>query len=440
MLLLVSIFVSPPMMHSRGSGFFDFSFTTLTAGSLLSAILFFSVPSKGIEWPSFVLAIFLLIDVIIIAATERLRFEEGWVGIASVVWATLMAIYLILVERVVAWGKKEEEERLTGRSETRRTLKEWLAVFSSSIIMIVYIAIVFLLTCTLILRARDASLAPPGDRYFVDNDKYQVHLACMGTPSSEPTILVEAGEQPFEDTFDDWVYNAYQNGTISRYCYWDRPGVAWSDNAPSPFSAGMAADSLSEALAQADEQGPWILVSAGIGGIYSRIFSSRHVNDVHGIFLIDAMHEDLLYRIASPGQGFMLWLRGILSPLGWNRLPAALFRGRTREDRVYGKSSYQGGKYIKAKLQENLVAGSFTKREIFQARNIQRKDVPLVVVSSDVQCRSDEEWCKKQEDLTTLTDRLISWDRVGKAPHRVWETLEGREVLERRLGELVKLG
>lgn len=427
-------------MHSRGSGFFDFSFTTLTLGQLLSAILFFSVPSKGIEWSTVVIAVFLLIDVIIIAATERIRFEEGWVGIASVVWATLMALYLILVERVVAWGKKEEEERLTGRQETRRTLKEWLAVLTSSIIMILYIAVVFLLTCTLILRARDASLSPPGKRWFVDDNKYQVHLACMGSVTKEPTILIEAGEEPFEDTFDDWIYNAYQNGTISRYCYWDRPGFAWSDNAPSPFSAGMAADALSEALAQAGEEGPWILVSAGIGGIYSRIFSSRHVDDIHGIFLIDAMHEDLLHRIASPGRGFMLWLRGVLSPLGWDRLPAALFRGRTREDRVYGSSAYQGGKYIKAKLQENLVAGSFTRREIMQARNIQRKDVPLVVVSSDVRCRSDEEWCKKQEDLTKITDRLVSWDKVRKAPHRVWETLEGRTVLERRLRELVKLG
>ena len=427
-------------MHSRGSGFFDFSFTTLTAGALLSGILFFSVPSKGMEWASFVIAILLLVDVIIITATQRIRFEEGWVGIASVVWATIMAIYLVLVERVVAWGKKEEEERLTGRHETRRTLKEWLAVFTSSIIMIVYILIVFLLTCTLILRARDASLSPPGDRYFVDDNKYQVHLACMGQKDSSLTVLIEAGEEPFEDTFDDWIYNAYQNSTIPRYCYWDRPGFAWSDNAPSPFSAGMAADALSEALAQAGEEGPWILVSAGIGGIYSRIFSSRHVDDIHGIFLIDAMHEDLLYRIASPGRGFMLWLRGILSPLGWDRLPAALFRGRTREDRVYGKTAYQGGKYIKAKLQENLVANSFTLREARQARNIQRKDVPLVVVSSDVRCRSDEEWCKKQEDLTKITDRLVSWDRVRKAPHRVWETLEGREVLERRLGQLVKMG
>jgi hypothetical protein len=36
-LLFVSIFVSPPEMHSRGSGFFDVSFTTLTIGNILVA-------------------------------------------------------------------------------------------------------------------------------------------------------------------------------------------------------------------------------------------------------------------------------------------------------------------------------------------------------------------------------------------------------------------
>jgi pimeloyl-ACP methyl ester carboxylesterase len=424
-------------MHSRGSGFFDFSYTTLTLGALLSAILFFSTPSKAIEISTLIIAVVLLIDVIIISVTERIRFEEGWVGIASVVWATVIALYLILVQRVVAWGKKEEEERLTGREETRRTIKEWLAVLSSTIIDVVLIIVVILLTATLILRARDASLAPPGKRWFVDDNKYQVHVACMGEPSKKPTVLVEAGEEPFEDTLDDWIYAAYQNGTINRYCYWDRPGYAWSDNAPSPHSAGMSADALSEALAQAGEQPPWILVSAGIGGISSRIFSSRHVDDIHGLMLIDAIHEDLLYRIGSPGRGFLLWARGILSPLGWDRLPAALFKGRTREDRVYGKSAYQGGKYIKAKLQENLVANSFTRTEINQARNIQRKDTPLVVVSSGIEVRRDEEWAKKQKDLSTITDNLVAWEVVNGAPHKIWETLKGRQVLEARLGELV---
>ncbi|KAI9812435.1 MAG: hypothetical protein M1827_004666 [Pycnora praestabilis] len=443
-LLLVSIFVSPPMMHSRGSGFFDFSFTTLTVGSLLLAILFFSIPSKAMEVSCLLISVLLLVDMILILAVPRLRVEEGWVGIASVVWATVIALFLVLTDRVVAWGKHEEEERLTGRSETRRTLREWCAVLTSSILQVVMIIVVILLTATLILRARDSSLAPPGERIYVDGDKYQIHLACVGNVTDtsgnrNPTVLVEASERPQEGSgLERFAWNAYENGTIDRYCYYDRPGFGWSDNAPSPHSAGMTADALSEALARAGEQGPWVLLSAGVGGIYSRIFSSRHLYDVRGLILVDTLHEDLLYRIASPNRGFILWARGIISPLGFDRLAGALFKGRSREDRVYGRSAYQGGKYLKAKLQENLVANSLTKNEVSSARNIQSKDTPLVVISSGIKVRTDSDWEKKQQDLTTVTDKLVAWDVVNKAPHEVWQTLEGREIMEQRLGELYR--
>ena len=443
-LLLVSIFISPPSMHSRGSGFFDFSYTTLTLGNLLVAVLFFSTPSKAMEVSSFIIAGLLLVDMIIVLAVQRLRSEEGWVGIASVIWATLIALYNVMADRVVTWGKKEEEERLTGRRETRRTLREWCAVLTATVIMVILIIVTILLTATLILRSRDASLKPPGQRYFVDGDKYKLHIACVGEITytvdgkRNPTVLVEGGEYPVEDTMEDWVYNSLKNGTIDRYCYYDRPGLAWSDNAPSPHSAGMTSDALSEALARAGEEAPWVLVSAGVGSIYSRIFSSRHGKEIHGIFLIDPLHEDLLYRIASPGRGFVLWVRGIISPLGYDRLAGALFKGRTREDRVYGKSAYQAGKFIKAKLQENLVANSLTKNEVSQARNIQMADTPLVVVSSGIEVRKDNQWERKQEDLTKITDRLVAWDTVNGASHQVWETFEGRAVLEKRLGELVR--
>ncbi|KAI4260421.1 MAG: hypothetical protein LQ352_000283 [Teloschistes flavicans] len=443
-LLLVSVFVSPPAMHTRGSGFFDFSFTTLTVGNLLIGLLFFSTPSKAMEISSLIIAGLLLLDMVIVLAVQRLRSEEGWVGIASVIWATVMALYNVMSDRVVAWGKKEEEERLTGRQETRRTIREWCAVLTATIVMVIYIIITILLTATLLLRSRDASLKPPGERFLVDGDKYKLHLACVGNVTynakgkRNPTVLVESGETPFEDTMDDWIYNAYRNGTIDRYCYYDRPGLAWSDNAPSPHSAGMTSDALSEALARAGEEGPWVLVSAGVGSIYSRIFSSRHVRDVHGLFLIDGLHEDLLHRIGSPARGLVLWGRGVISPLGYDRLIGAIFKGRTREDRVYGKSAYQAGKFIKAKLQENLVANSLTKNEVSQARNIQTPKTPLAVVSSGIEVRKDNEWERKQEDLTRITDNLLSWDIVNKAPHQVWLTLDGRRILERRLGELVR--
>jgi pimeloyl-ACP methyl ester carboxylesterase len=442
-LLLVSIFVSPPGLNTRGSGFFDFAYTCLTLGILLNALMFFSGPSLAMRVSQGVLAVILLVDVIIIVAVPRLRAEESAPGVASVVWATLMAIFCIVTDRTVAWGKKEEEERLTGRPETRRTLKEWLAVLASTIILVVFILITVLMTATLIIRSLDAGLAMDGERYAVDSGKYEVHFSCYGNATTDkhgnrtPTVLLEAAEDPVEYDFEHWAYNAVKNGTIDRYCYWDRPGYAWSDNAPSPHSAGMAADNLAEVLAITGEEGPWILVSAGYGSIVSRIFSARKPRDIAGIMMVDPLHEDLLYRLANPSRGFLLWAYGIISPLGIRRIIGSLFGGQTKEDRVFGRDNKQSGKMLKAMLQENLVANSFTRADINTARTIQAPDTPLVVVSSGLHVSKDDEWANKQRDLTKITGKLVSWDVVKKAPHYVWRTQEGRDTMEKRLGELV---
>lgn len=153
--------------------------------------------------------------------------------------------------------------------------------------------------------------------------------------------------------------------------------------------------------------------------------------------MIDPWHEDLLDRVGRPGRGFMLWLRGIISPLGLDRLPGALFKGRNSKDRVWGISSYQGGRQIYAKLQESLVADSLTKRDVISSRAIQDRGVPVVVISSGIKIRTDSQWEEKQRDLTQTTDELHDWDIVKKAPHQVWTTLEGREVIEKRIKQLV---
>ena len=72
------------------------------------AILFFSTPSKAMEWGSLILTFLLLVDAVIILAVHRVRHEESWVGITAVVWSTLMALFNVLTDRVVAWGKKAE--------------------------------------------------------------------------------------------------------------------------------------------------------------------------------------------------------------------------------------------------------------------------------------------------------------------------------------------
>ena len=380
---------------------------------------------------------------ILLLSVQQTRYEEGWVGVVSVIWAVLMSLWTLLTDRVVKWGKAEEEERLTGRAESRRTLTEWTEVLIFSIAYTIMLVAAVLMTLNIILRALDAAVPAPGKKYWVDSNKYQIHLYCAGNETDShgekvPTVLFESGETPFEGAFMNFAENAVSNGSISRYCFVDRPGFGFSDTAPSPLSASFAVDVLSEALVAADEKGPWILASAGIGSIYSRVFSSRHRASVKGLLLVDPLHEDLLHQIANPGRGFFLWLRGIFSPLGIDRLPGAIFRGRTSKDRIFGRSVQQTGKYIFARLQESLVADSFTRRDVEGAREIQSKDTPLVVVSSGKAIKDSSEWEKLQRKSSKITDNLLSWDIVDDAPHEVWTTLDGRVKIEKRLKQLVR--
>lgn len=140
-----------------------------------------------------------------------------------------MAIWTLATDRLVEWGKYEEEERLTGRGETRRTVGEWIAVLLSTISMVVLAVVVFLMTCTLFLRSLDAGLAAPGKLYWVDGGKYRLHVYCHGNHSDArlPTVLVEGGEETVENGLWSFADNAVKNGSINRYCFVDRPGFAW---------------------------------------------------------------------------------------------------------------------------------------------------------------------------------------------------------------------
>lgn len=157
------------------------------------------------------------------------------------------------------------------------------------------------------------------------------------------------------------------------------------------------------------------------------------------MLFIDPSPASYLEVIGEPGRGFRHWLRGVFSPLGWNRVPGAIFRARTKEDRVYGRSAYQSGKYQLARLQQNLVARSWTRREVDNSSAIQNKSTPLIVISSGKRVKGDATWEKGQLEVgRKVTDKLLHWDIVNDAPHEVWETLAGRMTIEKRLRELVR--
>ena len=83
------------------------------------------------------------------------------------------------------------------------------------------------------------------------------------------------------------------------------------------------------------------------------------------------------------------------------------------------------------------MAKSLSKRDVAASRAIQYQDVAVSVISSGDKVKESAEWEDKQRDLGKITHNLKHWDIVNKAPHQVWKTLEGREVMEKRLKALV---
>lgn len=231
-LMVVSVFVTPPGLHVRGSPFFAFSYASIALLMLVVSLLFFSVPSRPARVLSVITAVFLFVNAIVIVTVPRLRHDEIWVGIASVIWASLMAIWFVVADRTVQWGKAEEEERLTGRPESRRSVLEWVEVLLSTVALAIVALGALLMTCTLTIRGLDSGLAPPGERYWVDGDRYQIHLYCYGNKTDAggnqtTTVLFEGGEDPVERGLWQFAENAVKNGSISRFCFADRPGMAW---------------------------------------------------------------------------------------------------------------------------------------------------------------------------------------------------------------------
>jgi hypothetical protein len=100
-LLLVSLFMTPPGLHVRGSPFFAFGYASVAFMTLLVELAFFAVPSRSARMLTVASAVLLLADTIIILAVNKTRHEELWVGVAAALWATLMAIWAVAADRTV---------------------------------------------------------------------------------------------------------------------------------------------------------------------------------------------------------------------------------------------------------------------------------------------------------------------------------------------------
>lgn len=133
---------------------------------------------------------------------------------------------------------------------------------------------------------------PPGELVDVNNHKLHVQVVGIGTP----TVVMESGEG---GTSLDWSFVQTEIGKITTVYTYDRAGFGWSDPSLDPRTCDEIVDDLYVLLENSGAKGPYILVGHSFGGLIVRLFASKYPNEVVGIVLVDAVHEDLYSRFPS---------------------------------------------------------------------------------------------------------------------------------------------
>src|SRR5215213_1289756 len=137
-----------------------------------------------------------------------------------------------------------------------------------------------------IMAAGDATRYPPPGQ-LVDVGGYRLHLHCVGEGS--PTVIMEAGGA---GNVLHWMLVQPAIAQSTRVCAYDRAGMGWSEPGPLPRTPQQIVAELHTLLTNAGIPGPSILVGHSIGGKYVRLYARQYPQDVAGMVLVDARHED----------------------------------------------------------------------------------------------------------------------------------------------------
>jgi pimeloyl-ACP methyl ester carboxylesterase len=125
---------------------------------------------------------------------------------------------------------------------------------------------------------------------LVDIGGRSLHLECYGEGS--PTVILEAGG--FGTPSDVWGTVMPQVAAVTRVCRYDRANnqSGRSDPAPTPRTAADIVADLHALLEAADVPGPYVLVGPSVAGLFVRLYAATYPDDVVGLVLVDASHEE----------------------------------------------------------------------------------------------------------------------------------------------------
>lgn len=150
---------------------------------------------------------------------------------------------------------------------------------------------------------------------WADVGNKRLFYYCMGTGS--PLVVLETG---LGSTSEDYHQVMPLVAGFTRVMCYDRAGLGSSTASNKVVTCQTAVNDLRGLLLAAQLPPPYILVGHSWGGLNMRLFASQFPDEVAGMIMLDAVHEDRYERFAE-----------VLSPELRHRMMAA-FQDPQRND------------------------------------------------------------------------------------------------------------
>lgn len=231
---------------------------------------------------------------------------------------------------------------------------------------------------------------PPGQ--MVDVGGYLLHINCQGKhEENTPTVVMEAAEFSLS-----WASVQPEVANFARVCTYDRAGLGWSERSPTPRTAANIAEELHTLLNRAGVNPPYVLVGHSKGGMFVRLFAYKYPDEVVGMVLVDASHEEQEFRfpdtITSLNQkgrkqtiGLLNLVRplnsvGLLTPI-LKRYSDVLLGTMPKNIREMGLAVALTDKFLETVVDETeALEDNFA--EVREAQIITLGEIPLIVLTA----------------------------------------------------------
>ncbi len=135
-------------------------------------------------------------------------------------------------------------------------------------------------------------------------------LRCTG--QEEPTVIFDAG---YSADSSAWAAVEPAIAKMTRTCVWDRAATGRSAATSPARGSGDAVADLHALLQAAGVAPPYVLVGHSYGGQNVRLFASSYPDEVSGLVLVDALHEEYFERLRELDPAQKEALQGMLASI-----------------------------------------------------------------------------------------------------------------------------